>query len=110
MANIRLGGDADTHLYRIAQEALNNIAKHAKAKRVNVLLEKREEEVVLILEDDGVGFVRHQEQEVKKGGKGLGLRGMGERASLIGGTLEIESAPGQGTTIYASIPINGKLK
>ena len=74
MASIRLGGDADTHLYRIAQEALNNIAKHAKAKSVNVLLEKRDEEVVLILEDDGIGFLRNQERDVTKSGKGLGLR------------------------------------
>jgi PAS domain S-box-containing protein len=102
MGKIRLNKDADTHLYRIAQESLNNIAKHAKAKSVNVILEKADDTVILIVEDDGVGFARGEGNEVKKGGKGLGLHGMSERASLIGGSLDIESAPGRGTTIYAA--------
>lgn len=104
MANFDLDPEADTHLYRIAQEALNNIGKHAAATKVNVLVERMGDEVVLIVEDNGKGFDR-SEKRVGNSSKGLGLTGMGERASLIAGTLEIESAPGAGTTIFARIPI-----
>lgn len=105
LANERFGNDAETHLYRIIQEALNNIAKHAGAKCVNVLLERRHGEIILIAEDDGVGFDPGQDQPDEPGG-GLGLVGMHERAALIGGSLEIESAPGRGTTIYVRVPLS----
>ena len=104
MAYFELDPEADTHLYRIAQEALNNIVKHAEAAKVNVLVERMGDEVVLIVEDDGKGFDR-TEKRTKKTSKGLGLTGMGERASLIGGVVEIESAPGSGTTIFARVPV-----
>jgi PAS domain S-box-containing protein len=96
----RFAPDVETNLYRIVQEALNNTHKHANAKSVEVMLEKRGDLIVLIIEDDGKGF------DVKKKAnlsKRLGLIGMRERATLIGGTMEIESAPGQGTTIYIRI-------
>jgi two-component system, chemotaxis family, CheB/CheR fusion protein len=102
LSRTRLAFEIETNLYRIAQEALNNIYKHAKAKNVSVLLEKGKDAVSLIVEDDGVGFNPHDK---KKRGKGLGLLGMIERAKLPGGTLEIESAKGKGTTIYARIPL-----
>jgi two-component system, chemotaxis family, CheB/CheR fusion protein len=93
--------EIETNLYRIAQEALNNIYKHAHASRVDVLLERRDHHVVLIVEDDGVGIAA----EDKPGqDRGLGLLGMTERAALVGGTLEIETAPGEGTTIFARVP------
>jgi PAS domain S-box-containing protein len=108
LSGVHLDQNADSHLYRIAQEALNNVVKHAKASGVNVLLEKTGEELILIVEDDGVG-ITPKRSNGRKGGKGLGLEGMGERASLIGGTLEIESTPGLGTTIYVRLPLtNGK--
>ena len=108
-ANLRLLPDTETHLYRIAQEAMNNIVKHARAKNVSVLLEKTGDEVTLIVEDDGVGFAGANGKSVEKSGKRLGLTGMRERAALIGGTLEIESVPKKGTTIFARVPIgNGK--
>jgi two-component system CheB/CheR fusion protein len=88
-------------LYRIAQEALNNTYKHAHAKRVDVLLERRDHHVVLIVEDDGIGF----NADEATAHEGLGLLGMRERAALIGGTLEIESAPGDSTTIFARVPL-----
>jgi signal transduction histidine kinase len=97
--------NAETHIYRIAQEALNNIAKHAKASSVSVLLERRENDVLLIIEDDGVGFLTGTVSRAKRGGKGLGLRGMSERATLIGGSIEIESVPGKGTSIFVRIPV-----
>jgi len=109
LSKIRLDTSADSHLYRIAQEALNNVVKHAKATDVNVLLEKTGEELVLIIEDNGIGMTRSQTSNGRKGSKGLGLEGMRERASLIGATLEIESTPGAGTTVYARLPLtNGR--
>jgi len=108
LAKIQLDKNADSHLYRIAQEALNNVVKHARATGVNVLLEKMGNEVLLIVEDDGIGMSSNQESNGRKGGKGLGLEGMRERASLIGGVLEIESAPSAGTTIYVRVPLDNE--
>lgn len=92
----RLAWDAETTLYRIAQEALNNVAKHSRAKNVDVMLERRSDRVTLIVEDDGVGFDAGHENGA---GEGFGLAGMQERATLVGATLQIESAVGKGTTI-----------
>jgi signal transduction histidine kinase len=102
----RFGNDTETHLYRIIQEALNNIAKHAAAKCVNVLLERREDSIILIAEDDGTGFDTSIQIVADEPGGGLGLVGMRERAALIGGDVEIESAPGKGTTIFVRVPIS----
>jgi two-component system CheB/CheR fusion protein len=99
----RLAPETETNLYRITQEALNNTMKYARASRADVLLERRDNQVVLIIEDDGVGL------NLKKiegdGQKGMGLIGMRERAQLVGGTLEIESKPKEGTTIFARVPV-----
>ena len=100
----RLDRDTETHLYRISQEALNNIAKHAQPTQVTVILERRGENVILIIEDDGIGFQLPPDRLPSESGKGLGLVGMRERASLVGGTVEIESAPGKGTTIFVKAP------
>jgi signal transduction histidine kinase len=102
--NWRLPPVAETNLYRIAQEAMNNIYKHAGASHVDVILERRGAEVVLIVEDDGVGF---DPLAAREDGKELGLSGMRERASLVGGTLDIESGDGAGTTIYVRVPVVG---
>lgn len=99
----RLEPEVETNFYRIAQETLNNIYKHARASKVNVSLEPRENGVVLIIEDNGVGFEPNEQTTVEKG---MGLVGMNERAALIGGKLEIESATGLGTTIYVSVPVS----
>lgn len=104
----RLAPKAETNLYRITQEALNNVYKHARAKSVDIFLERRDGFAVLIIEDDGIGF-EPDKQMTGKGAKGMGLIGMHERAALIGGTIEIESAKGGGTTVYARVPMaNGK--
>ncbi len=100
----RLGQETETSLYRIAQEALNNIFKHARAARADVLLERRDGQVVMIIEDDGVGFdptatLRQSDD------RGLGVIGMHERAALAGGTLDIESEVGKGTTIFVRVPL-----
>ncbi len=103
LKNTRLAPTSETNLYRVAQEALNNVLKHSKASKVSVLLERRNDSVILIIEDDGTGF--DPEDKIVKSG-GIGLTGMIERAALIGGTLHIESNIEQGTTIYVRIPVN----
>jgi signal transduction histidine kinase len=92
----RLAPDVETTLYRIAQEALTNVAKHSRAARVEVILERRPDQVLLIVEDDGLGF---DPAATRTAHQGFGLVGMQERAALVGATLEIEAAAGKGTTV-----------
>jgi two-component system CheB/CheR fusion protein len=99
----RLTPETETVLYRIAQEALNNVAKHSQASHVAFMLERRTDQVSLIIEDDGVGFDLPQVLEADD--KGLGLIGMRERAALVGGTVEIESQPNDGATVFVRIPV-----
>ena len=101
----RLPSDAETALYRIAQEALTNVAKHARAGNVGVILERRDDSVMLIIEDDGVGF---DPEAGGGGGQGFGLLGMQERAGLVGATVEIESSTGQGTTVLVRMPAGAR--
>ncbi|HXW07996.1 MAG TPA: chemotaxis protein CheB [Vicinamibacterales bacterium] len=100
--NVRLPLEVETNLYRITQEALNNIHKHAQAKHVGVLLERRGNRTVLVIEDNGIGF-DHRHRPAR-GDTEVGLLGMRERAALIGGALEIETSPGHGTTVYVTLP------
>ncbi len=100
----RLTPEIETALYRIAQEALNNVAKHAQAAHVAIVLERRAGQVSLIMEDDGVGF--DWQRQLVADDNGLGLIGMRERAALVGGTIEIESQPDDGTTIVVRIPVS----
>jgi PAS domain S-box-containing protein len=86
-----------THFYRVAQEALNNVYKHAGATRVSVILERTSRELRMIVEDNGGGF---DADSTRAAHAGMGLLGMRERARLVGGSLEIESSPGAGTTIF----------
>jgi signal transduction histidine kinase len=101
----RVASPIETTLYRIAQEALTNIAKHARATHVDILLERRADHVSLIIEDDGVGFA----SAASDSSGGAGLLGMQERAALIGATLQVESAPGRGTTILVRTPIAAEV-
>jgi signal transduction histidine kinase len=105
MGSARLPAEMETTLYRGTQEALNNVIRHAKAGRVSVLLERRPHHVSLIVEDDGRGF---DATAALKSGR-LGLLGMQERAKLAGGTFEIESTPGRGTTVFVRIPLTGPV-
>ena len=98
----RLASETETTLYRIAQEALTNVAKHSRAEHVDVILERQADQVVLIIEDDGVGF---DPGDVGMTRQGLGLSGMQERASLVGASIQIESAAGEGTTILVRMPV-----
>lgn len=101
---LRLPLDVATNLYGLVQEALHNVAKHAAARHVAVLLQARDHGAVVIVEDDGRGFDAAQALE-RCENHGLGLVSMRERAALCGGTLEIDAAPGHGTTIFVRIPL-----
>jgi two-component system, NarL family, sensor histidine kinase DevS len=96
----RLPGEVETALYRIVQEALTNVAKHAEATRVSVVVTRRGNSVTAVIEDDGHGFGAGG-----GGGDGLGLVGMKERVGLLGGRLAIESTEGAGTTVVAEVPV-----
>jgi signal transduction histidine kinase len=96
----RLPEPIETTLYRIVQEAVTNVAKHAEAKSLSITLTRKGNAVVAIVEDDGKGF-----EPDAAAPDGLGLLGMKERLALVGGTLRIEAAPGAGTTIAAEVPV-----
>jgi PAS domain S-box-containing protein len=96
--------EIEINLYRICQEALNNICKHAEASNVSVLLEHRDGRISLVVEDDGIGFEPGKKAVVTSDDRGMGLLGMKERAELVGGDIEIETALGKGTTVYVRVP------
>ena len=97
-------------MYRVVQEALANIEKHAQACRVSVLLEYDGSVLRLTVEDNGQGFDVDAVQKSQEGALRLGLLGMKERVALVGGTLMIESSTGAGTTIFVRIPIHEEVK
>jgi signal transduction histidine kinase len=101
----RLQREVESQLYRIAQEALNNVSKHSGASHVAVLLERRGDDVTLVIEDDGRGFDVERETQARQQHGGMGLLGMRERAALIGGRVQVETAPGKGTTVFVRVPI-----
>ena len=98
----RLPIEIETTLYRVIQEGLTNIARHAQAQNASILLEQRAASVRVILEDNGVGF---DAETVTYSQKSLGLQGMRERVALLNGKLVIESQPGQGTSLFIEIPL-----
>jgi signal transduction histidine kinase len=99
----RLPAAVETALYRIVQEALTNVARHAQAGVASVLLEMQASHLRAIVEDDGRGF---DAEAIGAAGHRLGLYGIRERAELLGGTLTIESASGRGTTLFIEIPLH----
>ena len=94
----RLPREIETTLYRITQEALTNVVKHAQAKHVSIVLIRRDGSVAAVIEDDGRGIT-------ESAGDGLGLLGMRERIALVDGRLEVESSPGSGTTLSFEVPV-----
>jgi signal transduction histidine kinase len=97
----RLAPAVETAFYRVTQEALTNVVRHAEATQVSVLLECRDGHVAVIIEDNGRGFEADAEESASR----LGLLGMQERMELVRGTLTVESSPGSGTTVYARAPL-----
>ena len=95
----RLPGEIETALYRIVQESLTNVVKHARARHVSIALTRMEGFVTAVVEDDGQGF------DPGSGGEGFGLIAMRERLALLGGRLRIESSSSAGTTIAADVPL-----
>ena len=94
----RLPSDVETTLYRITQEALTNVVKHAHANHVSIVLTRRDGSVSAVIEDDGRGFTEDGSTN------GLGLLGMHERVALVDGRLSVESSPGTGTTLSIEVP------
>jgi signal transduction histidine kinase len=92
-------GSAGRVCYSSPQEALNNVLKHAHARRVQVRLDLAADRVVLEVADDGAGF-----DPSVRGGGGFGLPGMRERAERLGGRLQIDSSPGAGTRVRVEVP------
>jgi len=95
--------DLETNIYRIMQEALNNVAKHSDAMHVSILLHTRPDSITLVVEDDGCGFDAERTRDTS-GLHGFGLIGMRERTELLGGTFAIESGE-TGTSIHVRIPL-----
>jgi signal transduction histidine kinase len=100
MEDRRLSNELETAIFRIVQESLTNVILHAQASRVDILLSRHAHDVVLVVEDDGVGFVLGSPDLVEH----LGLFGMQERIEMLGGIFLIESSPGKGTTVKAEVP------
>jgi signal transduction histidine kinase len=101
----RLPPELETVLYRIVQESLTNVAKHARAQHVSVAVDQPDDTVArLRVRDDGVGFDPGNLAQLLREGH-FGLAGMRERASLAGGTMEVGSLPGHGTTVEVRLPI-----
>jgi signal transduction histidine kinase len=101
----RLPPEVETTVYRIVQEALTNVMRHAQAQNVSVLIDRREGKLLLVIEDDGVGF--DPSSLIEGPGQRLGLYGMRERAELLGGKFTVESSEGQGTTLFVDLPLDG---
>jgi len=96
----RLPGEIETTLYRLVQEALTNVVKHAHAQNVSIFLVRRQDRVTAVVEDDGQGFDPERTRE-----DALGLVGMRERIGIVGGRLNVESRPDAGTTIAVEVPL-----
>jgi signal transduction histidine kinase len=103
----RLPAPIETALYRIVQEALTNAAKHSQARNVHIRLERSDGHVHCTVRDDGIGFNAASARTRKTDG-GLGLLGMRERLSALGGTLNIQSSPSQGTMLLINLPLEGR--
>jgi signal transduction histidine kinase len=97
----RFPAEVEIALFRIAQEAVTNSIRHARAERLSVLVERREQRIIMVIEDDGIGL---EPEEVAQNDR-LGLVGMRERTEMLGGHLLVESTPGAGTTIVAEVPV-----
>ena len=95
----RLSPIVETTVYRLAQEALTNAARHAGAQRAEVTIREHGGAVEIIVSDDGSGF------DPEAPTRGFGLTGMRERVTLVGGELEVSSSPGEGTTVRATVPV-----
>lgn len=104
----RLPPPVETALYRVLQEALTNVARHAAATTVHLQLRYDAQSVTAQVEDNGRGFLVNHNTLPEADAAGMGLLGMRERVTLLGGTFQIESAPGKGTQLWLEIPVEGQ--
>jgi signal transduction histidine kinase len=104
----RLDPEMETTLYRVVQEGLTNVAKHARATSVRLRLERKASSVAATIEDNGKGFDTKELAGRKAPERGAGLTGMRERVTLLGGTFRVESVPGKRTKLSAEIPLRGR--
>jgi signal transduction histidine kinase len=103
-ADIKFDSHIETICYRVLQESLSNVLKHAQATAVSVVIKQSDHELRLICEDNGIGFVPDDANITSR--RHLGIRGMRERLSLVSGELHVESTLGGGTSLFISIPLN----
>ena len=101
----RLPSDVEVALFRVIQGSIGNIVQHSKAKNAVIVLEYGDDELLLRISDDGVGFDVSKVTDVEESGRGRGLFSMKERIGFLGGISWVESKPGQGTTVWARVPI-----
>ncbi|HLN58813.1 MAG TPA: ATP-binding protein, partial [Thermoanaerobaculia bacterium] len=101
----RLPRELETACFRVAQQALTNVAKHARARHVSVDLRREETDLSLSIRDDGVGFDVAAARALARGGRSLGILGMEERVLLLGGSFEVRSDPSGGTEVSARFPL-----
>lgn len=106
LADQRFPPPVEITIYRVLQEALTNIARHAQAQHVSVILERRSQHLQMIVEDDGCGFEVEDLFSTPETSRGLGLIGMQERIHALGGALDIESSPNHGTTLFVRVPLD----
>jgi signal transduction histidine kinase len=106
----RLPKDIETTAYRVIQESLTNVLKHAQARRVNVILRSSGSRLHIAVEDDGRGFDADGVMSAPGATGRLGLLGMGERVAQLGGTLVLDSTPGRGAAVVVRIPLLTELK
>lgn len=105
-AGRRLSAEMETALFRVVQEVINNIARHAMARNVAITFHFKDESVVIDVKDDGIGFDMVEATISPDSQRGLGLMGMLERIELVGGQMEIDTAPGYGTQIHIEVPLH----
>jgi PAS domain S-box-containing protein len=106
---IRLPPQMETALFRVGQEAMTNVVKHARATAVDIQLTLTPQQVCMEIVDDGVGFEWEAEKLGENGRQAWGLLGIQERASLLGGRLDIETAPGRGAHLCVTLPLEGEV-
>ncbi|HEY3291106.1 MAG TPA: sensor histidine kinase [Anaerolineae bacterium] len=100
----RLPPELETTLFRTIQEGLSNIAQHSQARHASVKLTSADSRIVAEVDDDGIGFDPQELQDVHEGTRGIGLLGMRERASIVGGQVIVDSRPGGGTRLRIEVP------
>lgn len=104
LSSSRLPSAIEVTVYRIVQEALNNVVKHAEAHKARIRIGLHTDDIEVVVEDDGRGFLKQPNRKLAADGH-FGVAGMTERATLLGGSLVVESKPGAGTLVRARLPL-----